>query len=150
MLVLVVVQIMSNCWIEPFSVSLSKCQSCKSISSNAQYVTPQKYFSHTSLLTFAFATPTTELKLGQQIGGGLLIANHLGQSLWWPIRSTEQWLDHIYYNLSAGAQCCCTFHQQQQLVQLCWAKTIFLSQIQFYCAGSHTEHHWRCSKADRP
>ncbi len=38
--------------------------------------------------------------------------------------------------------------------QLCWAKSIFLSQtdtgwisfIHFYCAGSHTQHHWRCSK----
>lgn len=45
MLVLVVVQIISNCWIELFSFCLSKCQSCKSISSGAQYATLQKYFS---------------------------------------------------------------------------------------------------------
>jgi hypothetical protein len=81
MLVLVVVQIISNSWIELFSFCLSKCQSCKSISSGAQCVTLQKYFSYPSLVTYAFATPPIELKLGQQIGGGQLIANHLGQSL---------------------------------------------------------------------
>jgi hypothetical protein len=29
------------------------------------------------------ATPPIKLKLRQQIGGGLLIANHLDESLWW-------------------------------------------------------------------
>ncbi len=54
---------------------------------------------------------------------------------------------------SAGAHHCCALYQPLQTVELCWAKTIFLSQagmfvlffVQFYCAGSHTEHHWRCS-----
>jgi len=41
------------------------------ISSNAQYVTLQIYFSHPSLVFFSFfATPPIKLKLGQQIGGG--------------------------------------------------------------------------------
>jgi hypothetical protein len=53
----------------------------KSISSDAQYVTLQKYFSHPSLVMYAFAAPPIELKLGQQIGWGLLIANYLRQSL---------------------------------------------------------------------
>jgi len=50
---------------------------------------------------------------------------------------------------------CCAFQQSRQTVQLCWElATIFLSQtkpacfelffIQFYSAGPHTEHHWRC------
>jgi hypothetical protein len=43
----------------------------------------RKYFSHPSLVMYSFATPPTKLKLGQQIGGGLLITNHLDQSLWW-------------------------------------------------------------------
>jgi hypothetical protein len=43
----------------------------KSISSGPQYLT----------LMYSFATPPLKLKLGQQIGGGLLIANHLDQSL---------------------------------------------------------------------
>jgi len=54
---------------------------CKSISSSAQYVTLQKYFSHPRLVVYFFATPPIKLKLGQQIGGELLIANHLDQSL---------------------------------------------------------------------
>ncbi len=32
---------------------------------------------------YSFATPPIKLKLGQQIGGRLLITNHLHQSLWW-------------------------------------------------------------------
>jgi hypothetical protein len=56
---------------------------------------------------------------------------------------------------SAGAQGSWTFHQLAQSVQLCWAKTIFLSHqtgmfslffIQFSSAGSNIEHRWRCSK----
>jgi hypothetical protein len=53
----------------------------KNISSGAQYATLLKYFSHPSLVIYSFATPPIKLKLGQQIGGGLLIANHLDQSL---------------------------------------------------------------------
>jgi hypothetical protein len=49
----------------------------KSISSGAQYVTLPKYFSHPSLVMYSFATPPIKLKLGQQIGGGLLIVNRL-------------------------------------------------------------------------
>jgi hypothetical protein len=37
----------------------------------------QKYFSHPSLVIYFFATPLIKLKLGQHIGGELLIANHL-------------------------------------------------------------------------
>jgi hypothetical protein len=39
-------------------------------------------FLHPNLVVHLFATPPIKLKLGQQIGGGLLIANHLDQSLW--------------------------------------------------------------------
>jgi hypothetical protein len=53
----------------------------ESISSGAEYVTLRKYFSHPSLVMYSFATPLIKLKRGQQIGGGLLIANHLDQSL---------------------------------------------------------------------
>jgi hypothetical protein len=57
----------------------------KSISSGAQYVTLHKYFSHPSMYSFVYCsrTPPILLKLGQQTGGVLLIANHLDQSLWW-------------------------------------------------------------------
>jgi hypothetical protein len=53
----------------------------KSISSAAQYVNLRKYFSHPSLVMYSFATPAIKLKLGQEIDGGLLITNHLDQSL---------------------------------------------------------------------
>ncbi len=36
-----------------------------------------------SLVSYFFSTPPIKLKLGQQIGGRLLIANHLDQSVWW-------------------------------------------------------------------
>jgi hypothetical protein len=45
-------------------------------------VTLKIYFSHPSLVIYFFATPSIKLKLGQQIGEGLLISNHMGQSLW--------------------------------------------------------------------
>jgi hypothetical protein len=32
---------------------------------------------------YSFAAPPIKLKLGQQIGAGLLKANHVDQSLWW-------------------------------------------------------------------
>lgn len=53
----------------------------KSISSNAQRMTRQKYFSHPRSVIYFFPTPPTKLKLGLQIGGRLLIPNHLDQSL---------------------------------------------------------------------
>jgi hypothetical protein len=56
-------------------------QLSQSISSGAQYVTLWKYFSHPSLVRYSFATPPIKLKVGQQIGAGRLIANHLDQSL---------------------------------------------------------------------
>jgi hypothetical protein len=52
-----------------------------SISGGAQYVTLQKYFSHPSFITYLFPTPPMKLKLVLQIGGRLLIVNHLDQSL---------------------------------------------------------------------
>jgi hypothetical protein len=60
-------------------------------------VTLQKYFSHPSLVMYSFANPPIKLKLAQQIGGGLLIANHLDISHYdGPMRNQ---LEHIYYTL---------------------------------------------------
>jgi hypothetical protein len=42
----------------------------------------QNIFHIQVLVMHSFATPPIKLKLGQQIGGGLLIANCLDQSLW--------------------------------------------------------------------
>jgi hypothetical protein len=38
---------------------------------------PAKYFSNPSLVIYLFSTPPIKLKLAQQVGGGLLTANHL-------------------------------------------------------------------------
>jgi hypothetical protein len=48
----------------------------------AQYVTLQKKKNlHANLVIYFFATQHIKLKLGQQIGERLLIANHLDESL---------------------------------------------------------------------
>jgi hypothetical protein len=52
----------------------------KNISSCAQYVTLQKYFSYPSLAIYFFQTPPIKLKLVLQIGRRLLTATHLNQS----------------------------------------------------------------------
>ncbi len=62
---------------------------------------------------------------------------------WWcsSMRSWEKIhgkSDRIYYTCSAGAHRCCAFHErlQTETVQICWAKTIFLRQINVF---------WLCS-----
>jgi hypothetical protein len=83
--------------------------------------------------------PCTKLKLRQQKGGRLLIANHLDQSLWCARNtlSTSRTSQIIFIKLFT----CCTFYNAPQT----WAKTIFSSHtgiffIQFSCAGSHPDH----------
>jgi hypothetical protein len=44
----------------------------KKDTSNAEYVTLQKYLSRPSLVIYFFATPAVKLERRQQIGGGLL------------------------------------------------------------------------------
>jgi hypothetical protein len=86
------------------------------IFSGILYVNLQKYFSHPSLVIYFFATPPIKLKLGQQIGGGLLIANHLDQSLEWADKKTLSSSQIIFITLfSAGGQCRCALHQTVQL-----------------------------------
>jgi hypothetical protein len=63
-------------------------------------VTLQIFFSHPSLVIYFFATPPIKLKLGQQICGELLIANHLDQLLWWAIQ--KHWAkvrSHLLHSL---------------------------------------------------
>ncbi len=113
-------------------------------------VTLQKYFSHPSIVIYFFATPPIKLKLRQQTGRGLLIANHLDESLWWA--NQKHWAAVGSYLLHSFF-CRCTvlqrfFTSHRKLCNYAQPKPIFLSQtgtfwlffIQFYCAGSHTEH----------
>ncbi len=64
----------------------------KSISSSAQYVPLQKYFSHPSLVIYLFPTPSIKLKLGLQKGWRLLIAKHMDQSLWFANQKLRSYL----------------------------------------------------------
>jgi hypothetical protein len=105
----------------------------KSISSCDQYANPAQIFfmsSKFSCLLFLQPHHPIKLKVGQQICEGLLIANHLDQSLWSKTLSSS----HIMFItlFSAGVQCYCTFYQPLQVVKLYWAKTIFLSQTGKY------------------
>jgi hypothetical protein len=55
----------------------------ESISTSDQYVSLQTCFSHPSLVVYFFPpTAPIKLKLGLQIGGRLLITNHLDQSVY--------------------------------------------------------------------
>ncbi len=99
------------------------------ISSGAQYVTLQKYFSHPSLVPFYFlVTPPMKLKL---LGGVLLITNHLDQSLWWA--NQKYWVPNQIVCITL-LFCSWTpllrlaFYQPPQSARLCWAKTVFLSR----------------------
>jgi hypothetical protein len=83
------------------------------------YVNVRNYLSHPSLVTYSFATPAIKVKLGQQIGGRLLIANHCTNHYDRPITNTEQHLHHIYTLFSAGAQRSQASYQPRQPAQLC-------------------------------
>jgi hypothetical protein len=60
----------------------------------------------------------------------------------------------VHSDDAAPQRWCCTFYWPWEDVQLCGPKTIFLRQtsilliffVQFYCAGSHSEHRRRWSK----
>jgi hypothetical protein len=122
-----------------------------------QYVTLlQKNFSHPSFSYILFCNPThwTELGSANKLGG-LLIANHLDELLWWADQrnTTEQvvWLDHIC--LLSGFFCryvhhklSCNDAERAQCPLLSRAKLAhfdFSSSNLLLCAGSHTKHHWR-------
>jgi hypothetical protein len=117
-------------------------------------MTLHKYLSHPSLVIYFFPTSAIKLKLALQIGGRLLLANHLDQSLW--LANEKQGVAVISYlphSLPTGVRLCCAFYQTQQTLRKCRAKTILLNQrgilwllfIQIYCARSPTEHCWECS-----
>jgi len=82
-------------------------------------VTLKTYFQHPSLVIYFFATPPG--KLGLQIGGGLLITNHLDQLLWLANGTSNHIISHCFLQVhTLGAP----FHQPPQTVKSCWAKTM--------------------------
>jgi hypothetical protein len=62
-------------------------------------VTLQEYFSYQVQLFTYFPTPLVKLKMELQIGGRLLIANHLDKLLRLDKTGREQQSDHICYTL---------------------------------------------------
>ncbi len=97
--------------------------------SSDHYVTLQEYFSHPSLVIYFFPNPPIKLKLGLQIGGRLLIAKHLDQSLWSANQKQGAVVrSYLLHTSLTGVRFCCAFSQIQQTMQNCWAKTNLLSQ----------------------
>ncbi len=103
---------------------------------------------------------TIRLKLGgQRIGEGLLIVNHLDQSLWWGTQ--KHWAadtSYIVHFFSAGAKFRCAFSSHHKLYNyielkpISWAKPAHFdfSSSKFFSAESHIEHGWRIRDAVRP
>ncbi len=95
---------------------------------------PCKNISHIQVLVIYFLpTPPIKLKLGVQIGGKTTNSKPprpiimISQSR---TGSSSQIIFITLFSL-AGVKLCYAFHQPQQTVQKCWAKTIMLGQNHF-------------------
>ncbi len=126
------------CWRSCLDFHHSHSEHLQLLCDSAKIFLPSKF------IYLFIPTPPIKLKLGLQIGGSLLIANHLDQSLW--LANQKQGAavgSYLLHSSLAGVRLCCAFYQPQQTVQKCWAKTILLSQtgmfwlffIQFYLQG---------------
>ncbi len=103
---------------------------------------------------FFFDNPTNKTVTGTAYMWGLLIANHLDQSLWstnqkyWPaVRSN---LLHSFLEVHNSVAPLIS-HGQLQKNQFSKLNRHILTFSQyiyntFYCLESHTEHRWRCSE----
>jgi hypothetical protein len=89
---------------------------CSSVHLHPKNTERPIYFSHPSLVIYFFATPAIKLKLGQQIGGTLLIANKPPGPIIMMSQSETQKSSQIIFIMifSGGAQPCCAFYQPQQ------------------------------------
>ncbi len=119
-----------------------------SILSGVQYVNLQKCFLHLSVVIYFFPTlPITKPRL--QLGGRLLVSDHLDQSLdqerrltccQLETRSSKSYLLHSSLaSVRLWSLLCLSpasanyaFYQPQQTVQECWAKCILLSQTSIF------------------
>ncbi len=116
---------------------------------------PCKNIFHIQFSFFSFCNPThkTETGTAKQIGGTLLIATYLDQSLWWA--NQKYWpSDHIYYSLFCR---CTVLLRPLPATPNC---ATMLSQNHFPDPNRHVltfsssnvtvqitySHYWRCSK----
>jgi hypothetical protein len=91
-------------------------QLSKSISSGDQYVTlhPKTLFTSKYSFVYVFLEPHPYYwnSDSKQVGGGLLIANHLDQSLWWGQSETLRSCQIIFItHFPTGAHCCWAIYQ---------------------------------------
>jgi hypothetical protein len=105
----------------------------------------KQYFSHSSLVLHFFSIPPLKLTLGVQIGGRLLIANHLDQSLWSANQGVAVKSYVLYLFIAVRSyllSCTLSFirlsipWKNARPKSLCW--DYFL--IQFDFVRPHTEH----------
>jgi hypothetical protein len=93
-------------------------------------VTLHKCFSHPSLVIYFFATPPIKPK---QNKWGTTNSKPHGPILMMAQSETLISSQIIFITLfSTCAQLCCAFYQPLQTVQLCWAKTVFLTQTAIF------------------
>ncbi len=102
----------------------------KSISTGAQYVTLDNKIKCLSFAVFFFGNPTNKTVIGTEYMWGLLIANHLDQSLWSANQKRWSESDHICYTLFC--RCTALLRLSPASAQFCGAKTIFLGQTSIF------------------
>jgi hypothetical protein len=119
-------------------------------------MTLQKYFSHPSLAIYSYATPTHKTETGTANRWGTCKSKPPGPiSMMGQSKNTDHQSDHIYYTLLWRCiELLRLSPATAHTMQLCWAKTIFLSQTGTFwlflhpillCGITFWAHPWRCS-----
>ncbi len=125
-----------------------------SIQTGSQYVTLDKSMK-CFILAVCFGNPSNKTVMGIPDMRGLLIANHLHQSLW--STNKKYWAaikSNILHSFLEMHHCVAPFTSHAKVHLHIWCrKTILLSQTGTFslfhnilcCLDSDTEHRWRCS-----
>jgi hypothetical protein len=106
---------------------------------------PWENISHIQVLvTYFFPTPPISLKMGLQIGGGLLIATHLDQSKY--LANQKQGAVNkcdltVFIKLFQGSESCAFFQGHSSLP----VTPLGCTSSKVSSARSHSECRWRCS-----
>ncbi len=113
----------------------------ESISSGAQYAASQKYFSHPSLVVYFLCNPVYQTELEQHIAWGLLIANHMDQSIWWANQkhsaAARSYLLHSFLHVHSVVEhftSYCTAFSRTEPKPFCWAKPAYFD----FCSPNFT------------
>ncbi len=116
---------------------------------------PENIFLTSKFSSSLFSTPPLKLTLGVQIGGRLLIANHLDQSLWLANQGVAVKSYVLYLFIAVRSyllSCTFSFIRLSIPCKIARPKPLrwdyFL--IQFDFVRPRTEHPWSCSKSQFP